>query len=140
VLLSIPAVCATVIACGDNNGPVNTSSIATTQTVNATVASIGDSNIPVVTNPTLADKAAAIVGSWGAGDSCIVENGVDLPRGIQIAKSMNVVRRFENVYNNPGCYGSPSPSSVTTTGLVTIDEVNVVAGRTHVHRKPRQIR
>jgi hypothetical protein len=145
LLLSIPAVCSTVIACGDNNDPVNTSSIATTQTANATVASIGDSNTPLVANPTLADKAATIIGSWGAGDSCIVDNGVDLPGGIQIAKSMNVVRRFEsvgastlrvvrtgNVYNNPGCYGTPSPSSVTTTGLVTIDEVNVVAGRTHV--------
>jgi hypothetical protein len=144
-LFSIPAVCITVVACGDNNGPTNNSSTATTQTANATVASIGESNTPVVANPTLADKAAAIIGSWGAGESCIVENGVDLPGGIQIAKSMNVVRRFEsvdantlrvvrtgNVYNNPGCYGTPSPSSVTTTGLVTIDEVNVVAGRTHV--------
>jgi hypothetical protein len=117
VLLSIPAVCATVIACGDNNGPVNTSSTATTQTANATVASIGDSNTPVVANPTLADKAAAIIGSWGAGDSCIVENGVDLPGGIQIAKSMNIVRRFDIV--------DAATLRVTRTG-------NVVAGRTHV--------
>jgi hypothetical protein len=100
VLLSIPAVCATVIACGDNNGPANNSSTATTQTANAMVASIGDSNTPVVANPTLADKAAAIIGSWGAGDSCIVENGVDLPGGIQIAESMNVVRWFESVDAN----------------------------------------
>jgi hypothetical protein len=144
-LTSIAAACVTVIACGDNNGPINASSTATSPTANATVASVEGSNIPVVANATLTEKAAPIIGSWGAGDSCIVENGVDLPGGIQIAKGMNVVRRFEsvdattlrvtrtgNVYNNPGCYGTPLQSSVTTTDLLTIDEVTVIAGRTHI--------
>jgi hypothetical protein len=143
-LIAIPAVCATVVACGDNNGPINAASAVAPLTANTTVASIGSTNSSENANSTLSSKAAAIIGSWGARDQCVVGNGIDLPGGLQVAQSMNIVRLFESVndntirvtatgtvYGNPGCYGT-STMLRDASFLLTIDSVSVVDGRTHV--------